>query len=245
MYYDEYDYETEPNYPEVEEVIEEAEEKFKEFLYKQYKEQYDSIERQKELLDQIKADLNKREGDLNIRERELNHRETLLSKSEGTQYQIFKQRWFGSLGIDWTPGDRGYIYQIVEKKETCPVCEGKGKVEIEIKGEKYTTRCPKCEGYNPKVTVDYDYVIKKVEISEVYYTVRKRRIPSEGDVVERLTCTYSNEPHTYMTVKIVSNGDVVFNKSPETVYHTEEDCIKAAEDEVERRRIELKKEQLR
>lgn len=245
MYYDDCDYENESNYPEVEEVIEEAEEKFKEFLYKQYKEQYDSIERQKELLDQIKADLNKREGDLNIRERELNHRETLLSKSEETQFEIFKKRWFDSLGINWTPGDRGYIYQIVEKKETCPVCEGKGKVEVEIKGKKYTTKCPKCEGYNPKVTIDYSYEIKKVEISEVYYTVRKRRIPSEGDIVEKLTYTYSNEPHTYMTVKIVSNGDTIFNKSPENVYQTEEDCIKAAEDEVERRRIELKKEQLR
>lgn len=44
-----------------------------------------------------------------------------------------------------------------------------------------------------------------------------------------------------MTVKIVSNGDAIFNKSPENVYSTEEDCIKAAEDEIERRRIELKK----
>lgn len=222
-------YECEPNYPEVEEIIEETEEKFKEFLYKQYKEQYDSIERQKELLYQMKADLNKREGDLNIRERELDHRANLLSKSEETQYEIFKKRWFDSLGIGWTTGDRGYIYKIIEEKETCPVCEGKGKVEIEVKGEKYTTRCPKCEGYNPKVTVDYSYEIKKVEISEVYYTVRKRRIPSEGDVVERLTYTYSNEPYTYMTVKIVSNGDAIFNKLPENVYQTEEDCIKAAE----------------
>lgn len=229
MYYDDCDYENEPNYPEVEEVIEEAEEKFKEFLYKQYKEQYDSIERQKELLYQMKADLNKREGDLNIRERELDHRTNLLSKSEETQYEIFKKRWFDSLGIGWTTGDRGYIYKIIEKKETCPVCEGKGKVEIEVKGEKYTTRCPNCEGYNPKVTVDYGYEIKKVEICEINYTVRKRRIPSEGDVVEKLTYTYSNEPHTFMTVKIVPNNDVVLNKSPETVYHTEEDCIKAAE----------------
>lgn len=243
MYYDDCDYEIEPNYPEVEEVIEEAEEKFKEFLYKQYKEQYDSIERQKELIAQIKTDLNKRESDLNIRERELDHRANLLSKSEETQFEIFKKRWFDSLGIDWTPGDRGYIYKIIEKKETCPVCKGKGKVEVEVKGEKYTTNCPKCQGYNPKITVDYDYTIKKVEISEVYYTVRKRRIPSEGDIVEKLTYTYSNEPLTYMTVKIVSNCDTIFNKSPENVYQTEEDCIKAAEDEVERRRIELKKEQ--
>ena len=242
MYYDDYDYEQEPNYPEVEEIIEEAEDKFKEFLYKQYKEQYDSIERQKELLYQMKADLNKREGDLNIRERELDHRANLLSKSEETQYEIFKKRWFCSLGIDWTPGDRGYIYQIVEKKDTCPVCDGSGKVEVEIKGKKYTTKCPKCQGYNPNIVVDYDYVIKKVEISEVYYTVRKRRIPSEGDIVEKLTYTYSNEPHTYMTVKIVSNDDIIFNKSPENVYHTEEDCIKAAKDEVEKRRRELKKE---
>ena len=228
-YWEPEDYEQEPNYPEVEEIIEEAEDKFKEFLYKQYKEQYDSIERQRELIDQIKVELNKRGSDLNIRERELDHRTNLLSKSEETQYEVFKKRWFDSLGIGWTTGDRGYIYKIIEEKETCPVCEGKGKVEIEVKGEKYTTRCPKCEGYNPKVTVDYSYEIKKVEISEVYYTVRKRRIPSEGDVVERLTYTYSNEPYTYMTVKIVSNGDAIFNKLPENVYQTEEDCIKAAE----------------
>ena len=243
MYYDDYDYEQEPNYPEVEEIIEEAEDKFKEFLYKQYKEQYDSIERQKELLDQIKSDLNKRESDLNIREGELNHRANLLSKSEETQYEIFKKRWFDSLGIGWTTGDRGYIYKIIEEKETCPVCKGKGKVEVEIEGKKYTTKCPKCEGYIPKITVGYSYEVRKVEICEIYYTVRKRRIPSEGDVVERLTCTYSNEPHTYMTVKIVSNNDVVFNKSPETVYHTEEDCIKAAEDEVKKLKEKLKKEQ--
>lgn len=242
MYYDDYDYEQEPNYPEVEEIIEEAEDKFKEFLYKQYKEQYDSIERQKELIDQIKVKLNKRESDLNIRERELDHRTNLLSKSEETQYEIFKKRWFDSLGIGWTTGDRGYIYKIIEEKETCPVCKGKGKVEVEIEGKKYTTKCPKCEGYNPKITAGYSYEVRKVEICEIYYTVRKRRIPSEGDVVEKLTYTYSNEPHTYMTVKIVSNNDVVFNKSPETVYHTEEDCIKAAEDEVEKRRMELKKE---
>ena len=229
MYYDDYDYEQEPNYPEVEEIIEEAEDKFKEFLYKQYKEQYDSLERQKELLDQIKSDLNKRESDLNIREGELNHRANLLSKREETQFEVFKKRWFDSLGIKWTPGDRGYIYQIIEKKDTCPVCDGKGKIEVEIKGKKYTTRCPKCDGYNPKVIVDYNYVIKKVEISEVYYTVRKRRIPSEGDIVEKLTYTYSNEPYTCMTVKIVSNGDIIFNKSPENVYSTEEECIKAAE----------------
>lgn len=243
MYYDEYDYENEPNYPEVEEAVEEAEEKFKKFLYKQYKEQYDSIERQKELIAQIKTDLNKRESDLNIRERELDHRANILSKSEETQYEIFKNRWFDSLGIGWTTGDRGYIYQITEKKETCPICEGKGKVELEIKGKKYTTRCPVCEGYNPKVTVDYSYEIKKVEICEIYYTVRKRRIPSEGDVVENSTYTDSDEPHTDMTVKIISNGDVIFNKSPENVYSTEEDCIKAAEDEIKKLKEKLKKEQ--
>ena len=241
-YWEPEDYEYEPTYPEVEEVIEEAEEKFKEFLYKQYKEQYDSIERQKELINQIKVDLNKRESDLNIRERELDHRTNLLSKSEETQYEVFKKRWFDSLGIGWTTGDRGYIYKIIEEKETCPVCEGKGKVKVEIKGKKYTTKCPKCEGYNPRITAGYSHEVKKVEICEIYYTVRKRRIPSEGDVVEKLTYTYSNEPHTYMTVKIVLNDDVVFNKSPEDVYSTEEECIKAAEDEVEKRRLELKKE---
>ena len=243
MYYDDYDYEQEPNYPEVEEIIEEAEDKFKEFLYKQYKEQYDSIERQKELIDQMKVELNKREGDLNIRERELDHRANLLRKSEETQFEVFKKRWFDSIGINWTPGDRGYIYQIIEKKDTCPVCDGKGKVEVEIKDKKYTTKCPKCDGYNPKVIVDYGYIVRKVEISEVYYTVRKRRIPSDGDVVERLGYAYSDEPHTYVTIKTVSNGDVIFNKLPENVYSTEEECIKAAEDEVEKRRIELKKEQ--
>lgn len=243
MYYDDYDYESEPNYPEVEEIIEEAEDKFKDFLYKQYKEQYDSIDRQKELIDQIKADLNRRESDLNIRKGELDHRENLLSKSEETQFEVFKKRWFDSLGIGWTTGDRGYIYKIIEKKETCPVCEGKGRVEIEVKGEKYTTRCPKCEGYNPKVTVDYSYEIKKVEICEIYYTVRKRRIPSDGDVVERLAYTYSDEPHTYMTVKIVSNDDIIFNKSPENVYSTEEECVKAAKDEVKKLKEKLKKEQ--
>ena len=241
-YWEPEDYEYEPNYPEVEEIIEEAGDKFKEFLYKQCKEQYDSIERQKELIDQIKVDLNKRESDLNIREGELDHRTNLLSKSEETQYETFKKRWFDSLGIGWTTGDRGYIYKIIEEKETCPVCKGKGKVEVEIEGKKYTTKCPKCEGYNPKITAGYSYEVKKVEICEIYYTVRKRRIPSEGDVVERLTYTYSNEPHTYMTVKIVSNNDVVFNESPETVYHTEEDCIKAAEDEVKKLKEKLKKE---
>ena len=242
-YWEPEDYEYEPNYPEVEEIIEEAEDKFKEFLYKQYKEQYDSIERQKELIDQIKVELNKRESDLNIKERELDHRTNLLSKSEETQYENFKKRWFDSLGIGWTTGDRGYIYKIIEEKETCPVCKGKGKVEVEIDGKKYTTKCPKCDGYNPKITAGYSYEVRKVEICEIYYTVRKRRIPSEGEVVEKLTYTYSNEPHTYMTVKIVSNDDVVFNKSPENVYHTEEDCIKAAEDAVKKLKEKLKKEQ--
>lgn len=243
MYYDEYEYEQEPNYPEVEEIIEEAEDKFKEFLYKQYKEQYDSIERQKELLDQIKADLNKRESDLNIREGELDHRANLLSKSEEAQYEIFKKRWFDSLGIGWNIGDKGYIYKIIEKRDTCPVCEGKGQVEVEIKGEKYTTMCPKCGGYAPKVVIDYDYEVKEVIISEIYYTVRKRHIPSNGDIVERVTINYSNESHTYMTIKEIVGGGVLFSKLPENVYSTEEECIKAAEDEVEKRRMELKKEQ--
>lgn len=241
MYYDDYDYEQEPNYPEVEEIIEEASGKFETFLKTQYKERVQDLEDREQSVRNAEKRTSKLSIELVQKEHQLNEREREIREEEDKLYNKFKLDWFKSLGVDWEVGDVGYTYSIKEIQETCPTCQGKGQVSALINGTYYQMRCPACGGYSKTITKDYDYVIKKIRIIEIDYRVRKRRVDKNLTVnVDKKS--YLDESSTYLYIED-ERGNYSSQCLPEKTFHTEEECIKAAKEEIENKREKLKKEQ--
>lgn len=241
MYYDDYDYEQESNYPEVEEIIEEAGDKFEKFLKTKYKEKVQDLENREQSVKNAEKRTSKLSIELVQKEHQLSEREREIREEEDKLYNKFKLDWFKSLGADWEIGDVGFTYSLKEIKEACPTCQGKGQVLAMINDAPYQMRCPVCGGYTTQITKDYDYVIKKIRIVEIDYRVRKRKVDKDLKVyVDK--GSYMDESSTYLCAED-ERGNYSSNYLPEKVFHTEEECIKAAEDEVEKRRTELKKEQ--
>ena len=240
-YWEPEDYEYEPNYPEVEEIIEEASDKFEKFIKQQYAAKIQTLNMQKEAVDKLKSQILEIKNGSDIREKELNKKEQALQEAEEKLYNKFKLEWFKSLGIDWEIGDVAYTYSLKEIQEECPTCKGTGQVIADINGEKYPMRCPHCGGYTKRVTIGYDYVIKKLRIIEINYRVRKRKFKNELTVsVDK--SSYMDENNTYLCAED-DRGNYSSQYLPEKIFHTEEECIKAAKEEVEKRNLELKKEQ--
>lgn len=232
------DYEYEPNYPEVEEIIEDASSKFEEFIKQQYANKIQKLNIQKEAINNLKSQVLEIKSGFDQREKELKAREQALKAAEEKLYNKFKQEWFKTLGIDWEVGDTGYIYSLKEIQEECPTCKGTGNVVAEINGEKYPIRCPHCGGYAKRVTVGYDYAIKKVRILEINYKVRKRKVGTEVTVAADKS-SYMDEAQTYLCIED-ENGNYSSQCLPEKAFHTEEECIEAAKEEVEKRNQALK-----
>lgn len=235
-----YEYDPEPNYPEVEEIIEEALDKFEEFIKKQYIDQIRNLNLQKEAVDKLESQILEIKNGFDAREKELNKREQAIQEAEDKLYNKFKFEWFKSLGIDWEVGDIAYTYSLKEIQEECPTCKGTGNVIADINGEKYPMRCPHCGGYAKRVTIGYDYVIKKLRITEVNYRVRKRKVKNELTVsVDK--SSYLDESQTYLNAEDEKGNSSQY--LAEKLFHTEEKCIKAAKEEIEYKREKLKKEQ--
>ena len=237
-YWEPEDYEYEPNYPEVEEIIEEASGKFEEFIKKQYIDQIQDLNNQKVSVNRLRAQVLEIKNGFDQREADLNKREQALKEAEEKLYSKFKLEWFKSLGIDWEVGDIGFTYSLKEIQEECPICKGTGNVIAEINGEKYPMRCPHCGGYAKRVTIGYDYVIKKIRILEINYRVRKRRVGTEVTVAADKSL-YMDENQTYLCMED-EKGNYSSQCLPEKVFHTEEECIQAAKEEVEKRNQKLK-----
>lgn len=234
-------YECKPNYHEVEEIIEEAGDKFEEFLKTKYKEMVQDLEDREQAVRNVEEKTSKLSIELVQKEHQLNERERELKEDEEKLYNKFKLNWFKSLGIDWEVGDVGFTYSLKEIKEICPTCQGKGQVSALINGTYYQMRCPVCGGYSKTITKDYDYIIKKIRIVEINYRVRKRKADKDLKVsVDK--SSYLDESVTHLCAED-ERGNYSSNYLPEKVFHTEEECIKVAKDEVEKRRRELKKEQ--
>lgn len=239
-YWEPEDYECEPNYPEVEEIIEEASDKFEEFIKKQYVDQIRNLNLQKEAVDKLESQILEIKSGFDAREKELNKKEQALQEAEDRLYNEFKLKWFESLGIGWEVGDIGYTYSLKEIQKECPVCKGTGQVVAEINGKKYPLRCPHCGGYTKRVTSGYDYVIKKLRITEIDYRVRRRKVKS--DLVVCIDKNYYlDKSQTYILADDERGNSSQY--SSENLFHAEEECIKAAKEEVEKRTQKLKEQQ--
>ena len=215
------DYEYEPNYPEVEEIIEEAQNKFGDYLKSLYKEQYDFLEERAE-------ELNKRECEVRQREANVSNRETVLKKAEKDLYESFKNKWFSSLGLDWKLNDTAYVYLITPPEYiTCPTCKGKRKVNVTINdgGEKLEVTCPTCDGYG-KIREKYEkYSIHEHKVIQIDYSVHASTTQfNDKDNVIR--CSKEN---TYIRL------DNAISFSPENVFHSIEECEKAAKEEIKKK----------
>lgn len=240
MSYWEPDYDYEPNYPEVEEIIEEASNKFEEFIKRQYVDKIQELNMQKEAVSKLKSQILEIKSGFDAREKELNKREQALQEAEDKLYSKFRLEWFKSLGINWEVGDIAYTYSLKEIQEECPTCKGTGQVVADINGEKYPMRCPHCGGYAKRVAIGYDYVTKKLRIIGIDYKVRKRKVKNELTIsVDK--SLYLDESQTYLSAEDERGNSSQY--SAEKLFYTEEECIKAAKEEVEIRNLELKKEQ--
>lgn len=93
-------------------------------------------------------------------------------------------------------------------------------------------RCPHCGGYTKRVTIGYDYVIRKLRITGIDYRVRKRKIKNDL-VVSMDKSAYMGESQTYISAEDERGNSSQY--SIEKLFHTEEECIQAAKEEIKER----------
>lgn len=221
-----YDYEAEPNYPEVEEIIDEASGKFEEFLRKAFANEYKNIEGARQQNQSKEARLNEREKSLDAKERELQEREAELAKDETQQYKKLQTKWFDELGLSFEIGDTVYYLKNVTPKITCPACNGTKKLNAKIECANGTEiekeiDCPKCNGWGC-IDDEKQYEIVEATVSEIDIRLAKR-----GGSIVKIT-NYMDETINCIWVRDKKN-DEPHSKRSSDLYKTKEDCEKAVE----------------
>lgn len=206
-YYD-YDYEAEPNYPEVEEIIEEATGKFDEFMHKAFMDEYKRIELAKENVSIREKMVQERLDSANKKERELQERETELNKSEQEQYEKLKTKWFTELGIAFDIGSTVYYIKDITQRVTCPACSGEKTVKAKIESADGTSselgiKCPTCDGVG-NIKGEKEFEIEEATVTEINARLCKS---SRNEVTVRKYSNYSYELATFVWVKNKRGND--------------------------------------
>lgn len=197
-YYD-YDYEIEPNYPEVEEIIENASGEFSKFLHDTFVGEYKSIEVANQNNANEKKRLNERSNSLDERERALQERETELAKSEEAQYQKLKAKWFTELGLTFDIGSTVFYCRDITKCVTCPTCSGVKKLKAKVESadnsvSEMDINCPTCNGYGT-VLGEREYEIVEAVVEQIDARISKREsgnivIDYTNNSFELVTCVW-------------------------------------------------------
>lgn len=224
-YYD-YDHEAEPNYPEVEEIIDEASGKFNEFLHKAFANEYKNIQGAKEHNAATENLLREREKSLSETERKLQEREAELAKSEEEQYKKLKAKWFTELGLAFDIGDAVYYYKDVTERVVCPTCKGNKKVKAKVESVDSALLdceldCPICKGFG-KIVGEKEYEVVEAEVSEINAHIRKMRT----DSINIVSHNYCGHLTTYVWVKDKKGGES-HQIEGRNLYKTKEECKQA------------------
>lgn len=228
-YYDyEYEFNSEPNYPEVEEIIDEASKGFTGFLHKTFVDEYKSIKVAKETNEIKERLLREQEQYLANKRKELNERETELAKTEEEHYGKLKSKWFTELGLAFDIGDTVYFYSDVTKDITCPTCNGARKLKVKVEGADNSILeckidCPTCHGYG-HIAGKKEYAIIEAKVQEINAHIFKRQ---DGVVGVEVRGSWYFDLITYVWVRD-KRGDSTKIEG-HNLYKTKEDCEKAIE----------------
>jgi len=206
-YYD-YDYEAEPNYPEVEEIIDEASGKFDEFLRKAFANEYKNIQGANENNARKEKLLDEREKSLREAEFKLQEREAELAKSEEVQYKKLKAKWFTELGLAFDIGSTVYYCKDITKRVTCPTCNGTKKVRAKVESADNTLsdfeiNCPTCNGYG-NITGKKEFEIVEATVSQIDAHISKCR---SGNIDIKFMSDFSYELITCVWVRDKKGND--------------------------------------
>jgi len=226
MSYCDYDYEKEPNYPEVEEIIDKASGKFEEFLRKAFVNEYKNIQGASENNARVEKLLNEREKSLREKELKLQERESELAKSEEVQYEKLKAKWFTELGLAFDIGDTVYYRKDVTKTCVCPTCNGNKKVKAKVESANNATldcelNCPTCNGYGT-VLGEREYEIVEATVTQIDAHIKKY---SDGSIVIKHDSDFSYELITCAWVKDKKGSDSHKIQGCD-LYKTREECEK-------------------
>lgn len=123
----------------------------------------------------------------------------------------------------YAPGDEVYIVAYSYKNETCPVCEGTGKVKVSVGSKHDTFTCPNCNGY--------EYV------QHVYYFVDKDTVES----VDLKLCFHKNHANACHSYYHAFEPEHVYLKKHTACISL--DCIFRTEAEAQAKADELNKKE--
>jgi hypothetical protein len=178
-----YDYDYEPNYPEVEEIIENATDGFSKFLHETFVDEYKNIETAKQNNKAKEKALHESSQALDKKERELKEWESNFAKKESEAYGKFKAKWLKELGLNFDIGDTAYYLKDATKRVKCPSCNGTGNVpaKIELGDNKVIEKkvsCPTCQtGY---IDGKKEYEIVEAKVVHIEATICKTQNGSVG-----------------------------------------------------------------
>ena len=224
-----YDNEAEPNFPEVEEIINESTDKFQKFMRATFVSEYKDIDNARKLIEAQRAELNAQERAIREKERKLQERETELTESEEAQYGKLKAKWFTELGLAFDIGSTVYYYKDVTERVVCPTCNGNKKVKAKIESANGVLtdcelKCPTCDGWGT-VIGEREYEVVEAEVSEINAQIRKMRTV-RADSINIVSSNYCGELTTYVWVKDKKGGESHQIKGC-NLYKTKEECKQA------------------
>lgn len=223
-----YDYEfPEPNYPEVEEIIENATGEFSKFLHDTFVDEYKNIEMAKQNNVTKEKALNERRKALDEKEYELKERESNFAKKESEAYGKFKAKWLKELGLNFDIGDTAYYLNDVTERVVCPTCNGTCRVTAKIeladnKSIEEKVGCPTCE--NGYINGKKKYEIIEAKVIHIQATIRKTQNGSVGIKTDKWLDIFD----TYIRVENKKDGKTAEMKG-EKLYKTKEKVERRAE----------------
>lgn len=221
-----YDYEAEPNFPEVEEIINEATDKFDKFMHETFAEEYKHIELAKQSVSFREKQAQELLASVNEKEQELQEREADLTKAEEEQYEKLKLKWFRELGLAFDIGETVYYHKDVTKNITCPTCNGAKKLDVKVEGADNSILeckidCPTCHGWGT-VKSNKEYEVIEAKVTSIEARIIKGRSGSvevnHSNGMGELTTYVWVEDKKYRESKRLSGCDL---------YKTKEDCEEA------------------
>lgn len=223
MSYD-YDYETEPNFPEAEEIINKATGEFADFLRGAFADEYKNIQVAKENNQSMEKRLDERLRSIYEKERELKTREAELLKSEEAQYDKLKAKWFKELGLAFDIGGTVYYCKDITKHITCPTCNGAKKVKARIESAENTPsefeiNCPTCSGCG-NIKGEKEFEIVEATVTEINAHLRKSQTGAVT-IIDYSSSSYELITYVWVKDKNSSNERGINGKK---LYKTKEEA---------------------
>ena len=168
-WFDDDDVFSEPS--EADQIMDDAKEKLFQCLNEYVKSYYDGWKDAKPKLDDLNRKLYEKENELRAIEDKIRKAEEKAENLDSEMPQKYVDAFVRKYTGNVAPGDKVWVAGYSTKCETCPMCNGKKRVTVNIGDRETEIKCPECDGYGHKTVYTYapaEKHVKDVRLSLVF-----------------------------------------------------------------------------